>query len=87
MAARPKRVCTALARERIAKIIEWENCSESSALFRDAAAKMDREFRSGVAEADVVQHEESPDEYIMIVDDPAETDEKNNISARSDAVA
>lgn len=86
MATRPKRACTELARERIARIIEWENCSEGSALFRHAAAKMEREFRVGVAEPDAVQDKESSDEDIITVDDPAETDEKNKISTNSEEI-
>jgi hypothetical protein len=102
MATRPKRLCTEQTRERIAKILEWENCSESSALFKHAAAKMEREFRLGVAESDSVQHEDSSDEAIVtadsrmaddpaeaivIADDPVETDEKNNIPTHSEGVA
>jgi len=97
MATRPKRLCTEQTRERIAKILEWENCSESSALFKQAAAKMEREFRLGVAESDSVQHEDSPDEAIVIADDPAEpivitdgpteTEEKNNIPTHSEGLA
>jgi hypothetical protein len=81
MATRPKRLCTEQTRERIAKILEWENCSESSALFKNAAAKMEREFRLGVAEPESVKDEDSSDEAIVIAevptasrvtDDPAE---------------
>jgi hypothetical protein len=52
MASRPKRVCTERTRERIARILEWENCTENSSMFRAAAAQMDREFAANAADAD-----------------------------------
>lgn len=60
MAGRPKRECTERTRERIAKILEWENCSEKSAMFKNAAAKMEQEFRLGVS-SDSVHQEDSSD--------------------------
>jgi hypothetical protein len=52
MASRPKRVCTERTRERIARILEWENCTENSSMFRAAAAQMDREFAANAADSD-----------------------------------
>ena len=52
MASRPKRVCTERTRERIARILEWESCTESSSMFRAAAAQMDREFAANAADSD-----------------------------------
>jgi len=52
MASRPKRVCTQLARERIARILEWESCSESSSMFKTAAARMEREFEGHAPDSD-----------------------------------
>jgi len=59
MASRPKRVCTERTRERIARILEWENCSENSGLFRSAAAKMEREFEGHAPDSDYASEEEA----------------------------
>jgi len=59
MASRPKRVCTDRTRERIARILEWENCSENSSLFRSAAAQMEREFKGDEADSDYASEAEA----------------------------
>lgn len=41
---RPRRACVADAEQRIKAIVAWENCSETSALFEQAAAAIDAEF-------------------------------------------
>lgn len=61
MAARPKRVCTERTRERIARILEWENCTEDSKMFRDAAAQIDREFKASDGDSAYVSENEEED--------------------------
>lgn len=69
MASRPKRVCTERTRERIARILEWENCTENSSMFRAAAAQMDREFAANAADSDYASdamHASSDDDEMDI---------------------
>jgi hypothetical protein len=40
-----KRLSATLALDKIKKIHEWEGCSESSAMFKKAAAQLDNEFK------------------------------------------
>ena len=42
---RTKRLSATLALDKIKKIHEWEGCSESSAMFKKAAAQLDSEFK------------------------------------------
>ena len=42
---RTKRLSATLALDKIKKIHEWEGCSESSAMFKRAAAQLDTEFK------------------------------------------
>ena len=62
MASRPKRVCTDRTRERIARILEWENCSENSTLFRSAAAQMEREFEGHAPDSDYASEANASEE-------------------------
>jgi hypothetical protein len=41
---RPKRACTERAKEKIREILEWEACTESSQMFKDAANKLQAEL-------------------------------------------
>jgi hypothetical protein len=61
MASRPKRVCTERTRERIARILEWENCTEDSKMFKEAAAQIDREFKTSDGDSDYVSANEEED--------------------------
>lgn len=74
MASRPKRVCTERTRERIARILEWENCTENSSMFRAAAAQMDREFAANAADSDYASDamEDSSEDDGVISDESSE---------------
>jgi hypothetical protein len=41
---RPKRACTERAKQKILEILEWEECSEKSEMFKTVAAQMDQEL-------------------------------------------
>jgi hypothetical protein len=41
---RPKRACTERAKQKILEILEWEECSEKSDMFKTVAAQMDKEL-------------------------------------------
>ena len=41
---RPKRACTERAKQKIQEILEWEACSESSQMFKDAARRLEAEL-------------------------------------------
>jgi hypothetical protein len=85
MASRPKRVCTERARERIARILEWENCTEDSSMFRAAAAQIDREFgqkNDGDSDYATANEEQSSDDAMD--EDDAESSEHSPPSSAAD---
>ena len=41
---RPKRACTERAKEKIQEILQWEACTESSQMFKDAAKRLEAEL-------------------------------------------
>jgi hypothetical protein len=49
---RPKRACTELAKQKIQEILEWEACTESSQMFKDAAKKLQAELSGAKKEKD-----------------------------------
>lgn len=87
MASRPKRMCTERARERIARILEWENCTESSKMFRAAAAEMDREFgmSDGGSDYATANEEQSSDDAMDEDMDETESSEHSPPSSAADA--
>jgi hypothetical protein len=69
---RPKRACTELTKQRIQEILEWEECSESSQMFKDAANKLQAELCGEKKQKDYV---------------PSSTSESENESEAADSGA
>ena len=59
---RPKRACTELTKQRIQEILEWEECSESSQMFKDAANKLQAELCGEKKQKDYVPSSTSESE-------------------------
>ena len=68
---RPKRACTELAKQKIQEILEWESCSESSQMFKDAAKKLQAELCGEKKQKDYV---------------PSSTSESDNESEEAESV-
>jgi len=69
---RPKRACTERAKQKILEILEWEACSESSQMFKDAAMRLEEELCGERKEKDYA---------------PSSTSESDNESAGADSGA
>jgi hypothetical protein len=86
MASRPKRVCTERTRERISRILEWENCTENSSMFRAAAAQMDREFKMNDGDSDYADaNEEQSSEYDSAMEEDDDSSAHSPPSSAADA--
>ena len=69
---RPKRACTELAKQKIQEILQWEACTESSQMFKDAAKKLQAELCGEKKQKDYV---------------PSSTSESDNESEEADSAA
>ena len=67
---RPKRACTELAKQKIQEILQWEACTESSQMFKDAAKKLQAELCGEKKQKDYV---------------PSSTSESDNESEEADS--
>ena len=69
---RPKRACTERAKQKIQEILEWEACTESSQMFKDAVRQLDAELCGAKKEKDYA---------------PSSTSESENESEEADSGA
>ena len=76
---RPKRACTERAKEKIQEILQWEACTESSQMFKDAAKRLEAELCGEKKEKDYAPSSTSESE------DESEEAESGAETPRSDS--
>jgi hypothetical protein len=81
MSQRPTRQCSRDAVQKIKNILAWEECPESSEVFKAAAAQIEREFAQMKRRRVSAQTTDLDSEHDDEVDDDEEDDENDDGSA------
>lgn len=75
---RPKRACTERAKQKILEILQWEACTESSQMFKEAAKRVQAELCAEKKEKDYAPSSTSESDNELGADSAAETQESDS---------